>query len=177
MMIDVIFAVAMVFAIFKGYSKGLIVALFSVAGFVIGLAAALKLSSVLAAYFAQNMGADNARWLPFFSFIVIMLLVMFLVRMLAGFVQKTFEFAMLGWINRLGGILLYAFSYSVFLSVLLFYAKKMGLVSDTGASASVVYPYLKELGPKVMEWIGVVVPWFKNIFTDLKDFFGKVGTA
>ena len=49
MIIDLMAAIAVVFAIIKGYSKGLIVALFSVAGFIVGLAAALKLSSLVAA--------------------------------------------------------------------------------------------------------------------------------
>lgn len=174
MFIDIGFFILIVSALFKGYNKGLIVALFSVAGFVIGLAAALKLSAVVAQYMASSIGS-NGKWMPLLAFGLIMFAVMLLVRMLAAFVQKTFEFAMLGWINRLGGIALYILLYSIVFSVLLFYARQLHIINDdTAMASSMVYPYLKPLGPTVIEYLGVVIPWFKNVFADLKDFFGKV---
>jgi len=48
MFVDVIFVILMVMALFKGYTRGLIVAVFSFGAFLIGLAAALKLSAVVA---------------------------------------------------------------------------------------------------------------------------------
>ena len=173
MFLDVLFAIAMVFAFIKGYSKGLIVALFSVAGFIIALAAALKLSSVVANYAIQNLGY-GAKWMPFISFILVMLVAMLIVRFIAKTVQRSFEHIMLGWLNRLGGILLFAFLYATLLSVVLFFLIHTKLVSDESAAASLTYPYLKMLGPVVIDGIGKVVPIFNNVFGDLKDFFGKV---
>ena len=50
MIIDIAFAIVMILAIFKGFSKGFIVGIFSLLAFIIGLAAALKLSVVVANY-------------------------------------------------------------------------------------------------------------------------------
>ncbi len=47
MLIDIIVVILLVMAIFKGLRKGLIVAVFSFLAFLIGLAAALKLSTLM----------------------------------------------------------------------------------------------------------------------------------
>ena len=52
-MIDIIFAILIVIAIFKGYRKGFIIAIFSVLAFILGLAAALKLSATIAGQFIK----------------------------------------------------------------------------------------------------------------------------
>jgi membrane protein required for colicin V production len=49
MFIDAVFFILMALACYKGYSKGFIIAIFSVLGFIVGLAAALKLSTTVAA--------------------------------------------------------------------------------------------------------------------------------
>ncbi|MFZ1856027.1 MAG: CvpA family protein, partial [Chitinophagaceae bacterium] len=50
MLIDLIFAVILVLAILKGYQRGLVIGLFSLVAVIIGLAAAMKLSTVVAGY-------------------------------------------------------------------------------------------------------------------------------
>ncbi len=57
MIIDIAFALLMVLAIFKGLRKGLILGIFSLLAFLIGLAAALKLSAVVAVYLNDKAGA------------------------------------------------------------------------------------------------------------------------
>ena len=54
MMLDGIFLILLIIAIIKGYSRGLIVALFSFLAIIIGLVAAIKLSAVVAAYLENN---------------------------------------------------------------------------------------------------------------------------
>ena len=134
----------------------------------------MKLSGYVANGLVQTMSAGKV-WLPFISFILVMLVVMLLIRMLAGFIQKTFEWAMLGWLNRLGGILLYAFLYLLFLSVAVFYLRQMHILNDNSAAASVSYPFLKEMGPVVIESLGRLIPVFRDLFDDLKAYFERFG--
>ncbi|MCU7693992.1 CvpA family protein [Haoranjiania flava] len=168
-MIDIIVAITIAFAVFKGYTKGLIVALFSFVGIIIGLAAAMKLSVVLAGYFASH--GMEGRWVTLLSFIIVMFSVALLVRWVARLIQRSVEFVMLGWINRLGGIAFYALLYLTLLSVLLFYLTRIGIVSDGSVAGSVTYPYIQPLGPYVIENIGKIVPVFKGMFNDLANFF------
>ena len=105
MILDIIVAMILILALIKGYRQGLIVALFSVISFIFGLAAALKLSVVVADYIGNSVKISD-KWLPIISFGVVFLIVVLLVRLGAKFIQKSVELAMLGWLNKIGGILL-----------------------------------------------------------------------
>ena len=173
MILDIIVAVILILAVIKGYRQGLIVALFSVIAFIIGLAAALKLSVVVAGYIGQAVKISD-KWLPIISFAMVFLIVVLLVRLGARFIQRTVEFAMLGWLNRLGGILLYSGLYILIFSILIFYAEQLGFIKPEAKSASVTYAYIQPWGPKLMEGLGKIIPVFKGMFNDLEDFFDGV---
>ena len=80
MLLDVIAIALLVLAVYKGLSKGLIVALFSFIAFIIGLAAALKLSAIAAGYIGDTISISE-KWLPVIAFIVVFLVVVLLVRL------------------------------------------------------------------------------------------------
>lgn len=173
MTIDIILIVALIFAIIKGYQRGLIVAVFSVLAFIIGIAAAMKLSTVVAGYVGKSVKVSD-HWLPVISFAVVFLIVVLLVRWGALLIQKSVQFAMLGWINRLGGILLYIGLFIVIFSVLIFYAEQVNLIKPETKNASVTYSYIQPWGPKVIDGFGKIIPVFKGMFNDLQDFFGNI---
>ncbi len=175
MIIDIVFAVLLIMAAIKGYSRGLIVAVFSIIAFIVGLAAALKLSTVTANYLKESVNV-NAQWLPVLSFAVVFFIVVLLVRWGANLVEKTFKVAMLGWINRLGGVALYAALYIILLSVFLFYAQKINLINADTVAASKTYSIIQPFAPKVIDGFGVILPWFKNMFGELEVFFGKIAS-
>ena len=165
----------MVIAIFKGVRKGFIIAFFSVIAFIIGLAAALKLSATIATYL-QNSVTISGKWLPFLSFAIVFLVVVLLVNIGGKLLQKTFEMAMLGWLNRLGGIILYVLLYLIIFSIFLFYADKVHLFPETAIQSSKTYPYILPWAPKVMDQLGKYIPIFKDMFTQLGDYFEGVST-
>ncbi len=175
MLIDIIFVLIIVLACFKGLSKGFIMAAFSVLGFIIGLAAALKLSAVVASKISVHTG--EAKWLPVLSFALVFIAVGILIRIVGKLIQKTFETVMLGWANRLAGLILYALLYSIIFSIFLFYAVQLHFISTATVAASVVYPFIQPLGPKVIEGLGTVIPWFKNMFAGLESFFSSSARA
>lgn len=173
MFIDIIFLFLMLVACVKGYGKGFIIALFSIVGFIAGLAAAIKLSAYAAEKLSGTFNASG-KWLPFISFLLVFLVVVILVNLGAKLIQKSVELVMLGWLNRLGGILLFALSYSILFSIFLFYAVQLKIISAATLLASQVYPLLQPLGPLVINSLGDVIPLFKNMFTQLQEFFGKL---
>ena len=173
MILDIIVAVILILAVIKGYRQGLIVALFSFIALIIGIAAAMKLSVVAAGYIGKAVDISD-KWLPIISFAVVFLIAVLLVRLGAKFIQKTVELAMLGWANRVGGILLYVALYILIFSVLLFYADQMNFIKPETKIESVTYSYIQPWGPKLMEGLGKIIPIFKGMFEDLEDFFDNV---
>lgn len=142
MILDLIFAVILILAAVRGYQRGLIVGIFSFIAIIIGLAAAIKLSAVVAGYIGETVKVSN-EWLPIISFVVVFLIVVLLVRWGANVIQRTAEVAMLGWINRLGGMILYLAMYIAVFSVLLFYAEQVHLLKQETINKSVTYSFVR----------------------------------
>ncbi len=171
MIIDIAYLLILIIAIFKGISKGFIVGIFSLVAFIIGLAAALKLSALMAAYL-QNHVTSFAKWLPVISFLLVFIVVVMLVGLGARVIKKALDIAMLGWLDRLGGIALYMIIYTIIFSIVLFFAEKIFLIKPDVIAASVVYKNVAPIGPYVINNLGKIIPFFKDMFKDLENFFG-----
>lgn len=164
----------MVLAIWNGYQKGLILGLFSLVAVIVGIAAAMKLSVVVAGYIDEAVNVSR-EWLPVISFLLVFIAVLILIRLGARAIEKGLQFAMLGWLNKIGGILLYAVIYTIIFSVLLFYAEQMGFARQERMSDSLTYSFVQPWGPKVINGFGDIIPWFRDMFADLQEFFAGVG--
>ena len=173
MLIDILFAVLLLLACYKGYQKGLIVALFSMIAFIAGLAAALKLSTVVAARLSSSTNVST-KWLPAVSFMLVFLIVVLLVNLSANLLQKTADWAKLGWVNRLGGIVLFVALYCMVFSVFLFFAVQLHLLKSETIATSQCYSIIRPLGPGVIDKLGIIIPFFKDMFNQLQQFFGTV---
>lgn len=170
MLIDIILLVLLIFAVLKGLRNGLVVALFSFLAVIIGLAAAMKLSTWVAGLLREKAQLSNT-WLPFLSFALVMIAVALLVRVGARVLSAALNMVMLGWLNKLAGVLLYAALYVTVFSVALFYAAEMGIVKNETIAHSQSYPFIKPWGPKAIELFASLVPWFKGMFAELSHFF------
>lgn len=176
MWIDIVFLIVLIIGLVKGAARGIVMALFSFAGWIIGLAAALKLSAVVAVYIQEHTSI-NAKWLPLIAFVLVFAIVVLLVQWAGKAIENLFDFTLLGWVNRLGGALLYAGMYIFVGSILLFYAEKMQLISPETLSSSRAYALTAGLAPALIEGLGAIIPAFKNTFQELQTFFDKVGKA
>lgn len=170
MFIDFIAIALVVLSIIKGIRKGLVVAVFSFLAFVIGLAAALKLSAVFAQYLQANTNISR-RWLPILAFIIVFFVVALLVRLGAKLIEGGMKMVMLGWLNRVGGIIFYFFLYFFVFSIILFYATQLHLIKPETIQTSATYPIIYPVAPVIMDALGSVLPFFKNMFGELESFF------
>ena len=173
MLIDLIVIVLLILAAFKGLRNGLILAIFSFLAFVIGLAAAIKLSAVAAGYIGSAVNVSQ-RWLPVLAFVVVFVIIVLLVKLGAKLVESAVSMMMLGWVNRIGGAIFYALLYIFVFSIVLFYADGVGIIKPETAQNSVTYQYIRPLGPYVVRGLAAVVPLFKGMFTELESFFEGV---
>jgi membrane protein required for colicin V production len=173
MLIDVIALVLLILSVYKGFRKGFIVALFSFVAFIVGIAAALKLSAVVADYIGSNVNISQ-RWLPVLAFLAVFFIIVLLIRLGAKMLEGVVQFAMLGWLNRLGGIIFYILIYFFIFSILLFYAQQLHLIKPEATRASSTYTYIQPLGPWIMNGIGSFIPFFRDMFDQLLQFFQNV---
>jgi membrane protein required for colicin V production len=163
MFLDIIVLVLLVLALFKGWSNGLIVGVFSFLAFIIGLATAMKLSKLAATYIGEYTNVSE-QWLPIVAFVIVFLVVVILVRLGAKAIESVIEVAQLGWMNKIGGILLYIMIYLFIFSLLLSYAGKIHLLKEETLEASQTYGFIHPIAPAIMDAVGVVLPFFKDLF-------------
>ena len=173
MILDLLFLIILIFAVIKGFRRGLIVGLFSFIAVIVGLAAAMKLSAVAADYIGSAISISD-RWLPVISFIVVFVLIVLLIRLGANMLQKAVEMVMLGWVNRIGGIIFYAAIYIIVYSVVLFYAEQVRLIQPETIQNSATYAFVQPWGPKAINTFAAIIPVFKDMFGDLSNFFSGV---
>lgn len=172
-MIDLTYTILLALAIFKGYSKGLVVAVFSFLAIFIGLAAALKLSATVAAWLGRSTSIGE-RLLPVLSFALVFIGVGILTRIVAKLIEKALRLAMLGIFNRLGGILLYAALYTIVFSIVLFFADKIDIIKPDTKTSSYTYHFIQPWGIKAIGLFSEVIPVFRHMFEQLENFFDGV---
>lgn len=160
-------------AVIKGFSRGLIVAVFSFLAFMIGLAAALKLSALVAKWLGENVNISQ-KWLPVVAFALVFVGVVLLVRMGAKAIETGLKVVLLNWVNRIGGMIFYVILYLMIGSVLLFYAEQLQWITPEMAKSSQTYPVLKPWAPEIINGLSKLLPFFQSLFDDLQQFFGNL---
>jgi membrane protein required for colicin V production len=174
--IDIVFYCVVVLAIIQGFRKGFVMALFSLLCLLVGMAAAVKLSAMVAEHLGREPGLSG-KWLPVLCFIGVFLIVALLVQMLGKLLESALKLVMLGWLNRLGGILLYLVLYTAVYSIVLYYGSGMHLISKEAVADSRFYGSVAPMAPKMIGWIALVIPFGKDMFEALKAFFDAVGRS
>lgn len=173
MILDIIGVTLLVAFFIQGYRKGIIVALFSLLAIVLGIICALKLSQKLAGYLFAT-GWVTSAWGQLISYILLFIGVAWLVRLGGKYIQKSFEAVMLGLPNRIIGGVLYAFIAAFIWSSCLWLGNQAHMLTPETIAASKTYERFVPIAPWVFEHIGAVLPFAKNVFSDLQHFFNGV---
>lgn len=142
MLIDLLFLFCLALAVFKGYRQGLLPAVFALLAWALGLIVAFRYSSEAGDLLSGTLQI-SARWRYLIAFLLIFTLTGVIVRLAGLMVAKAMQLAMLGWVNRLGGILFYVLLYGLLFGVALAVAAELNLLTGEAASASWVYRALQ----------------------------------
>jgi membrane protein required for colicin V production len=172
-MIDILFYIIVCVAIIRGWRKGLILALFSVVCGLIGLAAAVKLSAVVATHMKSDLHMTS-RWLPVIAFFLVFILVVLIIRWAGRLLEKLVKLVLLEWLNKLGGIPLFILLYLSIYSIFLFYGTKTQFISKQAVEDSHFYSMIAPFGPAVIRFFTGFIPYGQDMFVALEGFFDKI---
>lgn len=173
MSIDILYFILLALALVKGYRKGLIVAVLSMVGLVIGIVAALKLSGAVAGLLTNEF-SQLGYWAPAVAFFLVFITVLLLIRIVAGIAEATVSTVHLGWLNTLGGAVMYAAMTTLSFSVFLFFGDQMHLIDQVTMDTSFTYAFIAPWGPKTIEGLSVIFPSLKDLFFDMEAFFQQL---
>lgn len=166
MWIDILSGTILIIAILQGYRHGLIKAIISFFSLFIGLIVAFQFAGYISNLLKEHTKIGS-QWLPFIAFLVVLIGVMILLKMITGILQQSAEWLMLGWLNKLLGMILYALIYGTILSALLYFMILLGVVEKASIKDSFSFSYLESWWPYFMKKLSLWIPSIKSSLSSL----------
>lgn len=154
--IDIVLGILLILAAFSGFRKGLIVELASLAALVLGIWGAIKFSDITSELLVEHL---DWKWdhLNTVSFIITFIVIVILVNIVAKTVTKLVETVMLGFVNKLAGLVFGFLRGAIILSVVLVVFDKINedvkILYDSTKSESRIYESLKDFAPSIFPFI------------------------
>ena len=148
--LDIIVAVGIVYSLYHGFTKGLIISLASLVGLILGVYGAIQFSGFTANYL-------NNHWeiqIPILSFALTFLLILLLIYFLGKLLEKVVNMMALGVFNKIGGAIFSALRMSLILTVLLIVVEKINekfmLWDNALVTESYCYPSMKMIADQLL---------------------------
>jgi len=170
MVLDVIGILLLILFFVRGFQKGLIIAVFSLIGTVVGVICALKFSHTLAQYLDKHHIVTNG-WGQVVAYIGIFILVASVIWMIAKLIEAALKALLLGFFNKLAGAVLYTFMAAFIWSSILWLCSNLHLITADVISHSYTYKYLSPVAPWLFTHLGYLFPFVKSTMHDLQHFF------
>ena len=173
MIIDLIVIGVSVIAFYRGWKKGLLWAITSMAAVILGSLISLKMSHVLAAYLTDN-NIINSQYTLIASYAIIFIAVILVLRTGIKFVEKILDKIFLGWINNLSGALLYVLFSIFILSSILLMGNKVGIWTEESITESNLYPIVEPVANWGFDQGSKATPFLKDLFDGVNEHLDKV---
>lgn len=154
--IDIVLVLLLVFSAISGFRKGLIVELASLAALILGIWGAIEFSDVTSNFLVENFHLKSEH-LNVISFIVTFVVIVILVHIVGSVVNKLVETVMLGFLNKLAGMVFGIVRAALILSIVLVVFDKIDedveILSPKVKSESRMYEPIRNLAPSLFPFI------------------------
>ena len=163
---DILLLILAAFGAWGGYKEGFLMEIISVIGMVLGIFLGFKLMGEGMILLEEEFNVDKTT-LPYITFIVIFLLVVFGVRLLGALVKNSLDKSFLGSADQALGALLGVFRTLFMVSVVLWILDSLRLTPrEAWVEDSWLYPFTAKLAPAIADWAGQFLPFFREIFRE-----------
>lgn len=165
---DIILFLPLLYAAWKGFHKGFIIEVASIAALIAGVYIAANFSEVTAAKLKEWLDIKGT-WLSYASFIVTFIAVVFGVYALAKVVEKAVNLVAMKLVNKLAGALFGVVKISLILSIILnllgWLNRYVPILSKSEPQKSLMFNPIKAFAPMVLpvltdaEWLSAAEDW------------------
>lgn len=154
--IDIILGILLVLAAISGFSKGLIAEVASLAALILGIWGAIQFSYVTSDFLVEyfNLSTD---YLNLISFVVTFVVIVILVHIVGNVVNKMVETVMLGFVNKLAGLVFGVLKSALILSIILVLFNKIDedvhILPESAKENSRMYEPIRSFAPSIFPFI------------------------
>ena len=159
--IDIILCIPLVWGLYKGFTKGLIIEAASFVSLGLGVWGGMHFSDFSAGKIAEWLNWHSP-YLPIMSFAITFLVIVIVVYFIAKLMQHMVEGMALGGINKFGGAIFGSLKFALVMSVIIFVLnaieKSYPLLSFQAKDESLLYQPIGKIAPLLIPGIGSKVP-------------------
>ena len=159
---DIILFIPLLYAAWKGFQKGLIIELASIAALIAGIYVAANFSEITADRLKQWFEIEGS-WLGYLAFIVTFVAVVFGVYALAKVVEKAVNMVALKLVNKLAGLLFGTLKVALIISIILnlfgWIDRYIPVLSKSEPNKSLLFSPIQSIAPTILpvlmetEWL------------------------
>jgi len=172
---DIILFIPLAWAAWRGFSKGLIIELASIAALIAGIYVAANFSELLGDL-VQGWMESEASWIGYVAFFLTFIAVVFGVYALAKLLEKAVNLAMLKLANKLGGLLFGTLKMIIIVSIVLnllsWLDQYAPVLRKTAPDRSLLFEPLLGAAPALLPVLTHSL-WMKKAETMLEPLFGE----
>jgi len=154
--LDIVLGLPLLWAVYRGFTKGLIISVATLAALILGVYAAIHFSSFFAEYL-NNWFHPSPKNLRILSFAVTFVLVVILVRLIGWGLDKLIKAVAMGFLNRFLGVFFemvkWVFILSVIISLMDSSDRTKNLISEKYKDESALYRPVSKLAPIVFPYL------------------------
>jgi len=153
--LDIIFIIPIVWLAYKGFSKGLIIELTTLAALALGIYISLHFSHLTANFLVEHFEISK-KYLSIISFIITFILVVIALNIIGKMLEKIIDLVALSFLNKSFGGFFGVLKAVIFLSFIIYFINKFDknrfLFSESLTSESALYEYIEDVAPAVIKF-------------------------
>lgn len=151
--IDIIICIPLVWGLYKGFTKGLIIEAATFIAFGLGVWGGIHFSDLIAKKITEQFNWQSP-YLPIISFAITFLGIIIIVYFIAKLVQRMVEGIALGVFNKIGGAIFGVLKFAMIISVIIFMMdaieKSYPMISFKTKEESLLYKPLGKVAPMII---------------------------
>ena len=150
--IDIVLCIPLIWGLFKGFSKGLIIQVASLLALVLGVYGAIMFSNVAQEILTSNFQIDN-KYAPITAFAGTFILILIATHFLGKALEKIVDMVALGFFNKLLGAVFGFLKVALLLAVALFVLEvietQFSVIPEKEKSKSILYGPMSKIIPTI----------------------------
>jgi len=151
--VDIILIIPLLWGLYKGFSKGLIIEAATLIAFGLAVWGAIKFHDFLSGWMKDSLGWTS-KYLPLISFAVIFIGVILAVIGIAKLLERFVKAASLGFVNKFGGAVFGMLKFGLLISMLIFFLeainKTISFIPEETKKNSLLYEHIQKIAPLVI---------------------------
>lgn len=170
---DILVLVVVVLAGINGFRKGLVIEVFSLLAFFVGLFVALKLTFPLTSRLFDD--SDSYLFAALVIFIGLFILIVWVAKIFATSIKRVIDFTPAGIIDNILGVGISMIKWLFIISTILWAMDSLDMqMPREWTRNSDFYEGVIMIAPVVVEFVSSVIPWFQDIIETMKEPLQRV---